>query len=114
MRERKESGMSITAYCKNAGFHENIYYYWQRKLREAAYQELPETTRKLDSNQGNVGLAANRTCSPTPPGWVLCETASTPSKTETIQIEIGQCRINAAPEVNLELLAKVCRVLVAL
>jgi transposase-like protein len=34
MREREESGLSIKAYCKNAGYHENVYFYWQRKLRE--------------------------------------------------------------------------------
>lgn len=36
MQERRESGQSIRAYCKGAGIHENVYYYWQRKLREAA------------------------------------------------------------------------------
>jgi hypothetical protein len=40
MREREESGLSIRAYCKNAGFHENRYFYWQKKLREAACEEL--------------------------------------------------------------------------
>jgi hypothetical protein len=40
MREREESGLSIKAYCENAGFHENKYYYWQKKLRDAAYGEL--------------------------------------------------------------------------
>ena len=40
MRERQESGLSIRAFCKNAGFHENVYYYWQRKLRETACEEL--------------------------------------------------------------------------
>jgi hypothetical protein len=40
MREREESGLSIKAFCENAGFHENIYFYWQRKLREATCEEL--------------------------------------------------------------------------
>lgn len=43
MRERIESGLSIRAYCKNAGFHENVYYYWQRKLRQAACEQLGST-----------------------------------------------------------------------
>ena len=47
MQERQESGLSVKAYCENAGFHENIYYYWQRKLREAACGEVGE-------NQGNT------------------------------------------------------------
>lgn len=40
MRERKESGLSIKEFCKSAGFHENIYYYWQRKLRTAACEQM--------------------------------------------------------------------------
>ena len=40
MRERQELGLSIKAYCAQQGFHENVYYYWQRKLREAACTEL--------------------------------------------------------------------------
>ena len=40
MREREESGLSIKQFCKNAGFHENRYFYWQKKLREAACEEL--------------------------------------------------------------------------
>lgn len=40
MQERAASGRSIRAYCKGAGIHENVYYYWQRKMREAACEEL--------------------------------------------------------------------------
>jgi len=40
MRDRTESGLSIRAYCENSGLHENNYYYWQRKLRETACEEL--------------------------------------------------------------------------
>ena len=47
MKERKESGLSIKAYCKDAGFHENSYFYWQRKLREAACERLAGTQTGL-------------------------------------------------------------------
>ena len=40
IQNRIKSGLSIKAFCENAGFHENIYYYWQRKLRETACEEL--------------------------------------------------------------------------
>ena len=40
--DRSESGMSVREYCKSAGFHENSFYYWQRKLREAAIEHLTE------------------------------------------------------------------------
>ena len=40
MREREESELSVREFCANTGFHENVYFYWQRKLREAACNEL--------------------------------------------------------------------------
>jgi len=43
MRERIESRQSIRAFCKNAEIHENTYFYWQRKLREAACEKLAMT-----------------------------------------------------------------------
>jgi hypothetical protein len=42
MREKKESGLSIKAFCERAGFHENVYFYWQRKLREAVCEQIVE------------------------------------------------------------------------
>jgi len=40
MQERKERGQSIKAFCESEGMHTNVYYYWQRKLREAACEQL--------------------------------------------------------------------------
>jgi len=51
VQERQKSGLSIKLYCENAGFHENIYYYWQRKLREAACRELSKVQNKTTSLQ---------------------------------------------------------------
>ncbi len=31
LRERSKSGLSIKAFCKSKGFHENVNYYWQNK-----------------------------------------------------------------------------------
>ena len=48
LNEREESGLSIKAFCASAGFHENKYYYWQRRLREAACEEM-STVRLIPS-----------------------------------------------------------------
>jgi hypothetical protein len=40
IQDRQESGLSVKTYCENAGIHTNNYFYWQRKLREAACEEL--------------------------------------------------------------------------
>ncbi len=42
IRRRSESGLTIKAFCANEGYHENIYYYWQRKLREAVCEQMTE------------------------------------------------------------------------
>ena len=36
MREQTESGMSIKKFCEMREIRENVYYYWQKKLREAS------------------------------------------------------------------------------
>jgi hypothetical protein len=75
MRERSESGLSVRAFCKNAGFHENIYFYWQRKLREAAYLE---SSKEQDSLQA----------SPTPVSFTevrLPERAALPAPGDNLQ-----------------------------
>jgi len=51
MQERQQSGLSIKSYCERAGFHENVYYYWQRKLREVAGRELNIVQNKTKSLQ---------------------------------------------------------------
>ena len=47
MRERKESGLSIKAFCESRGFHTNVYFYWQRKLREAVCEHLETADTRL-------------------------------------------------------------------
>ena len=47
IKDCKESGLSIRTYCKNAGIHENTYFYWQKKLREAVYKEMTKEENKM-------------------------------------------------------------------
>lgn len=100
MRERQESGLSIKEFCETSGFHQNIYFYWQRKLREAACRQLlPATQDKIET------VVA-------PPGWTTCKLE--PGKTESqnsVAIEIGKFRVMAANDTNEETLLKVCRTL---
>jgi len=52
MRDRSKSGLSIKAFCKNTGIHENTYFYWQKKLRVAACEQLA----KMQENSTPVVL----------------------------------------------------------
>jgi putative transposase len=98
MQERNESGMSIRSYCKSIGLHENVYHYWQRKLREAACTDL---------------LPGAETAVPN--GWAICESGQQSSSTmREVTIEIGKSRVSANTGTDLELLGKICRMLASL
>jgi len=99
MRDRVASGLTIKAFCKTAGFHENVYYYWQRKLREVACREMLTTAQEK---------------AVVPSGWAVCEPAKAESSGSSIYIEIGKCRVSVDADVKVEALEKVCRVLMAL
>ena len=105
MQERTTSGMRIKPFCEQKGFHENVYYYWQRKLREASCRELiPAANSKAET-------------SIVPVGWTACEISAPDRKTDapsTVSIEIGKFKMTANIDSSPELLDRVCRVLGAL
>ena len=105
MQMRIESGMNIKAFCEEKGFHQNIYYYWQRKLREAACQDMIAAPQK-EVSETNKSLV--------PSGWKICETTKPTNEEKVLPIEIGGCRVLAGTDVDPQLLAKVCKVLVGL
>lgn len=95
MHDRADKGLTIRAYCQSVGIHENTYFYWQHKLREAA-----STTKEKTS--------------PVPKGWATLSVSEKSAQPESLTIEVGGCRITVCAETNPELLAKVCRALKAL
>ena len=102
MRERKESGQSIRAYCRQTGMHENVYYYWQKKLREATCEEL--TTARCPEDQRGLrvsGFAEVR----------LAEANAARSLEEAgeLRIEISGIRIAAGSGYPPEALARMLR-----
>jgi hypothetical protein len=102
MRERKESGLSIKAFCENAGFHENIYYYWQRKLREATCEKMiriqSEKTDLATAEFAEVQLREN----PAPPH-------SAATRQSQICIEVGRLRVTADSEYPIHQLTDLLR-----
>jgi putative transposase len=102
LRDRKESGLSITAWCEVNGYSRNTYFYWQRKLRETVCELAAEVPRIVPTGT----LAPN--------GWAMCETTAPEGKCKALTIEIGTYRVNAEADTDLELLGKVCRVLASL
>jgi len=46
IQDRNDSGLSIRAYCKDASIQESNYYYWLKRLREAAGEGLAQLQHK--------------------------------------------------------------------
>ena len=94
LQERKETGESVADFCQNRGLSKSSYFYWQKKLREAACEQFSKSATAL-----------------TPSGWAMCNPTE---KSAKIFVEIGSCRVAVDDGFNPELLAQVCKALVSL
>ena len=105
MRRCQESGKSKKGFCDSEGIHPNVFFYWQRKLREAACETLI-------SAQKQAMIEAEPMESNVPSGWSLCETLpeSTDGEKE-ITIEINGFRVSVGADTDLELLKSICGML---
>ena len=101
IQARAQSRQSIKDHCASTGISRNAYFYWQRKLREAACTELVAKERECDN-------------SVIPSGWARIETSEDVRPKAAVSIEINGCSVKATSETDPDLLAKVCRVLKAL
>jgi hypothetical protein len=102
MQERMASGKSVREFCASAGYKEHVFYYWQKRLREAACQELiPAMTRDMQHGAS------------VPHGWVACVKPE-PNGTVPITIEIGQYRVLVSGGMDTEQLAIVCKTLASI
>lgn len=96
IQARLDSGKSIKDFCLTAGISRNAYFYWQKRLRDAACAELSksEDSRNLVPN-----------------GWVQLAPSQPQQMKATLDIEISGCRVTADADTDPELLIRVCRVL---
>lgn len=46
IQECHESGMSVKDWCRSQGISDKTYYYWFRKLKQEAFDKLPEEQRE--------------------------------------------------------------------
>ena len=104
MRERKESGLSIRAFCKSAGFHENNNYYWQKRLREAACGELARIVNDEKGTEQPVFAKVNLPAPIRP----VPETASDIFHGH-LSIEVSGVRISASCDYPAEKLTELLR-----
>ena len=94
IKRRQSSGKTVEAFCEEEGISKNAYYYWQRKLRESACEELAK-------HKNSTTLL--------PAGWAQLTTEA--SVSPALEIEVAGCRININDNTDLNLLKNVCRTL---
>lgn len=102
-KERGALGMSIRSYCAMKGFAENTYFYWQRRLRTAACEELG-LRRAEQPNQPVPGFAEVR-LSEAPVQPATAETAGTGQ----LHIEVAGIKITTDSTYPTEQLAALLR-----
>jgi putative transposase len=94
IQEQRASGKTVKAFCLERGLSRNAFFYWQRKLREAACENLPATEQSR-------GLA--------PAGWMQLSYAE--EVKDSIEVEINGCRIKVDNKTDPQLLKSVCSIL---
>lgn len=95
-RERA-AGENIDEFCVRNGISRNQFFYWQRKVREAAC-----TVLQVRETENQV----------VPSGWVECE--KSPVVEKKLTVEIGKFNIPIDGGFAPEILKKVCETLVSL
>jgi len=107
MQKRVRACQSIQTFCAEEGISKNTYFYWQRKLREAACAGLAQQT-----DVDGIALVPN--------GWAqLAVSLPAGSQHEcaisaAITIEINGCRVTVSENANMAVLARVCHALSSL
>lgn len=96
IQARLDSGQSVKDFCQTAGISRNAYFYWQKKLREAACTELSKTEEPR-----NI----------VPSGWMQLTPKQAQHTKESLDIEINGCHVTVNAQTEPELLKKVCRTL---
>jgi len=94
IEQRASRRESVRQYCKNNGIRENIYYYWQKKLRRQICDGV-----KASSDQQVPG------------GWIRLEKSPTCAGGRGIAVEYGGFVINMQPDSDIGLFSEVCKAL---
>mgnify|MGYP000910973565 CR=1 FL=1 len=113
MRERAASGLSIKAYCWQLGICGNTYFYWQRRVRAGAAEELGLSVRETEAPEpASTGASSTATEALTPTGWARVEPAA--EQSGAVEIEVNGCRVKVTAQTDQFLLERVCRTLKSL
>ena len=108
MQERQASGLSIKQFCGGSGIRPNVYFYWQRKLREVACREIlarPEGINEIQAHPVKESASIEELFPPpehsetalVPSGWAVCEVEAVPDADDEVEkIRLEKLRIGKA------------------
>ena len=106
--DRKASGVTIKTYCQNTGISKDSYYYWQKKLREAACAQF--ALMPVESRATDLFRSAFTEVKLQDP---LSQTLPIESGMHSnLQIQVSAMRINAGGDYPVDKLAYLLRELV--
>lgn len=105
MQERVQSGQSIKAYCKQIGICTNTYFYWQRRVRVAAANEMGLCVCK-EAQPPQVSFSAVRVV-----GAAVCPTAMETGAPGQLHIDAGGVQLTADSTYPVEQLARLVHAL---
>lgn len=105
IREQKNSGQNIRQWCELNGIDRQRYFYWQRKLRQAACNQLPG----MQMGNGPTAMCVA-------PGFAQVQvveaavpTAPKPALSGQMRLEVGSVRLIADAAYPPEQLARLVR-----
>ena len=105
IKERSESGASIKKYCEDIGINESSYYYWLKKLRDAACEGLT----KIQSKQQALTLPVFTEVK-LPALQQSEQSAPCSVHQNQVCVEIGRVRLTASGEYPVDKLVELLRV----
>ena len=71
IQDCRSSGLKVDDYCEQHSLSRNAYYYWQRKVKEAALSQAGFVEIQTDTLKAETGLADSPSGSPFFPQTVL-------------------------------------------
>lgn len=96
VQTRLTRGQKIEDFCQEMGINKNVYFYWQRKVRQVACTEL---------------VKMEETKHETPSRWMQLKQEVEEYGKKSFAIEISGCHITVNVDTDLELLKRVCQML---
>ena len=106
MRERHDSGKNIRSWCLENGITEKTYYYWQRKLKEAASEQFKEFKTSQQNTYSFTEIKLPEVAAP--------KLIPDSGESSHLVIEIGEIRLSAGSSYPPNQLASLLRELIVI